>query len=129
MQSNHTSLGYQVAVDLYGCDATQINAAREVEKHLLHAAALMKCTVINSMLHQFSPIGVSGVVVIAESHIAVHTWPEHGYIALDIFTCSAEHDFAAGIAYLEKTFGASHTEQQTGHRGRMDLVRAQNRMS
>ena len=54
---------------------------------MVAGAKIAKATIIGTHFHQFSPFGISGVVVIAESHVAVHTWPEHGYAAVDIFTC------------------------------------------
>ena len=54
---------------------------------MLAAASEAKATVLGESFHQFSPQGVSGVVIIAESHLFIHTWPECGYAAVDIFTC------------------------------------------
>ena len=54
---------------------------------MTEAAKTAGATVVKTVFHHFSPHGISGVVVIAESHLAVHTWPEHGYASIDIFTC------------------------------------------
>ena len=59
---------------------------------MLHAAEETGATVIGEIFHQFSPQGVTGVVAIAESHLCVHTWPEYGYAAVDIFTCGESFD-------------------------------------
>ena len=59
---------------------------------MLDAAAEVGATVIDHIFHQFSPQGVTGVVAIAESHLCIHTWPEHGYAAVDIFTCGDGFD-------------------------------------
>ena len=56
---------------------------------MLHAAEETGATIIGKIFHQFSPYGVTGVVAIAESHLCIHTWPEHSYAAVDIFTCGA----------------------------------------
>ena len=56
---------------------------------MLHAAEETGATIIGKIFHQFSPYGVTGVVAIAESHLCIHTWPEYGYAAVDIFTCGA----------------------------------------
>jgi S-adenosylmethionine decarboxylase len=64
-----------------------LNDLKKVEEILVTAAKEANATVIESRFHKFSPFGISGVVVIAESHLTIHTWPEYGYAAVDIFTC------------------------------------------
>ncbi|HSR66560.1 MAG TPA: adenosylmethionine decarboxylase [Acidobacteriota bacterium] len=81
------ALGRQVLIDLYGCPADLLDDVKRVENALVQAARSCGARVVETVLHRFSPQGVSGVVVIAESHLAVHTWPEQGYAALDVFTC------------------------------------------
>lgn len=80
-------LGTQFAIELKGCDASPLSNVASVENAMLEAAKVIGATVLSSHFHQFEPHGVSGVLVISESHFAVHTWPEHGYAALDLFTC------------------------------------------
>ena len=80
-------LGRQVLADLYACDAGVLGDAGAIEAHMLEAARRSGATVVAHNFHRFAPHGVSGVVVIAESHLAIHTWPEHGFAALDLFTC------------------------------------------
>jgi S-adenosylmethionine decarboxylase proenzyme len=74
-------------VDLYECDVAALNSVEVIREYMLEAARRCGATVVTSCFHHFSPHGVSGVVVIAESHLAIHTWPEHGYAAVDLFTC------------------------------------------
>jgi len=81
------TLGIQLVVEFFACNADILDDVEQVEQIMLDAAVAAKATIVNHCLHKFSPQGVSGVVVIAESHIAIHTWPEHGYCAVDIFTC------------------------------------------
>jgi S-adenosylmethionine decarboxylase len=64
-----------------------LNDLKKVEEILVAAAREANATVIESRFHKFSPFGISGVVVIAESHLTIHTWPEYGYAAVDVFTC------------------------------------------
>jgi S-adenosylmethionine decarboxylase proenzyme len=74
-----------------------------VEEILVAGAKIAKATIIGTHFHQFSPFGISGVVVIAESHVAIHTWPEHGYAAVDIFTCGETlHPDMAAQYFVEK---------------------------
>lgn len=81
-------LGRHVLTEIYGCNVATLNNVQEVERLMVAAALAAGAEVINSVFHQFSPQGVSGVVVISESHLAIHTWPELGYAAVDVFTCS-----------------------------------------
>ena len=76
----------------------------------------MKATIVGSHFHAFSPHGVSGVVVIAESHLTVHTWPEHNFAAVDVFSCG-ELDLDAGIKLLIAEFGAQRHDVEEYDRG------------
>jgi len=86
------ALGIQLAVELFDCDENILNDHRLLEQSLVEAATNAGATVVNSVFHQFNPYGISGAVIIAESHIAIHTWPEYRYAALDIFTCGTDID-------------------------------------
>jgi S-adenosylmethionine decarboxylase len=90
-------LGIQLAVELFDCDENILNDHRLLEQSLVESATKAGATVVDSVFHQFNPHGISGAVIIAESHIAIHTWPEYRYAALDIFTCGTDID-PSGIA-------------------------------
>lgn len=81
------ALGLHLLAELCECDSSVLDSVEDIETILVNAAAESGATVLNHVFHKFSPQGVSGVVVIAESHIAIHTWPEHNYAAVDVFTC------------------------------------------
>lgn len=115
-------VGFQKTIDFYGCNSELINSCEFVENALLEATKLMNLTVVNTTIHSFSPIGVSGVIVIQESHIAIHTWPEHEYVAIDIFTCNEAYNLDNGIAYLENVFEATNTNQQDIERGCLSAI-------
>lgn len=113
----NTFLGHQTTVDFYGCKSDQISSCKFIEETLLKAAKILNLTVVNTTIHSFSPIGVSGVIVIEESHIAIHTWPEHNYIAIDFFTCNNAYNLSEGIDWLKTKFQAksiSHKEIKRG---------------
>jgi S-adenosylmethionine decarboxylase len=74
-------------VELRDCNPTILKNLEEVRDALVSAAKEAKATIIDISFHEFNPFGISGMVVIAESHLSVHTWPEYNYAALDIFTC------------------------------------------
>lgn len=111
------SLGEHFLVDYYECDAKLINDLEYVRQSMLEAAKRSKATIINDNFHQFSPQGISGVIVIAESHISIHTWPELGYASVDVYTCSDKMDPQAAIDYLKQSFKAERVHQQQVTRG------------
>ena len=111
-------LGYHTLFELYDCDRLILNQLDQVREILLEAARLGNATIINNTFHQFSPQGISGVVVIAESHLAVHTWPEHGYAAIDLFSCSDKIDTARIEGHLRLAFHSRRLEKIVLHRGK-----------
>ena len=98
----HFALGRQMTVEYYECDSSVITDAPLMEKIFVHAAKAAGATVISSDFHRFDPQGVSGVVVISESHFAVHAWPEYGYAAVDLFTCGETIDFDTAIEAIKE---------------------------
>ena len=84
------SLGTNLMVDLHDCSADILDDIIKVEEAMVAAAEAAGATVVEAHFHEFKPIGVSGFVVITESHLAIHTWPEHRFAAVDIFTCGQE---------------------------------------
>ena len=81
------ALGTQILLELKNCNRNLLDDLPYIRDSLLEAANKTGATVIGQSFHQFSPQGVTGVLAIAESHICIHTWPEYGYAAVDIFTC------------------------------------------
>jgi len=110
-------LGTHFMVELYGCDSKTIGDVDAIEKIMIAAATKSKARIIDKKFHTFSPHGVSGTVIIAESHLVIHTWPEHGYCAVDIFTCGDAIDNAAALKVLEKSLGSKHSSAMEIKRG------------
>jgi S-adenosylmethionine decarboxylase len=96
-----SGIGLHLIADFYDCDPNIINDKVRLHKALESAATVSGATIIKTFLHKFSPQGVSGVIVIAESHISIHTWPEHNFAAVDIFTCGDKVEPRKAIHYLE----------------------------
>ena len=115
----NTYLGHQTTVDFYGCKSQSISSENFIEKTLLEAAKILDLNVVNSTIHSFSPIGISGVIVIQESHIAIHTWPEHDYVAIDFFTCNKAYDLKKGVDWLQEQFQAQSAELKEIKRGNL----------
>ncbi|MCX8104097.1 MAG: adenosylmethionine decarboxylase [Candidatus Bipolaricaulota bacterium] len=95
-------LGRHLIVEVFDADPSLLNNAHALEQLLLEAARAAHATVIKSVFHRFRPYGVSGVVVIAESHLTIHTWPEYGYAAIDIFTCGPKMDLDAALDVIRE---------------------------
>ena len=85
----HSPIGHHYIVEVSGCDPKIIGSVEKVQQILVRAAEIAGAHVWSISFSKFPPSGVSGVVVISESHISTHTWPEMGYAALDIYTCGA----------------------------------------
>jgi len=101
-------VGHHYIAEASGCNAEIIGKVEAVEQILVRAAAVANVTVWSISFHRFTPHGVSGVIVISESHLSVHTWPESGYVALDIFTCGDDAKPEAAVEYALKEFGAAN---------------------
>lgn len=114
------ALGKHVLIELYDCDKEILNDPARIEAILNEAAVRSGATVVNSVFHTFNPHGVSGVVVIAESHIAAHTWPEYGYASLDVYTCGEDVDSMIARNYIAESFHAAKSEYVELFRGRLD---------
>ncbi|MBK7292891.1 MAG: adenosylmethionine decarboxylase [Geothrix sp.] len=111
-----TALGRHLLVEFTGCDSAALADLAGVTTAMLEAARASGATIVTHSFHHFSPHGVSGAVIIAESHLAIHTWPEHRFAAVDYFSCGAVNAGAA-MQVLEAAFGATATEALSLTRG------------
>jgi len=111
------ALGRQILVEFYDCNENHINDVDYIENALIEATKASKATIITHNFHKFNPHGVSGVVVIAESHVAIHTWPEYGYAAVDIFTCGETIDPWVIQEHLKDSFESKNISSMEMKRG------------
>jgi S-adenosylmethionine decarboxylase len=86
-EGNQLALGKHLLLELMDCNRDLLNDIEYLRKTLSEVATQIGATVIKDSFYQFTPQGVSGVVIIAESHLSIHTWPEFNYAAVDVFTC------------------------------------------
>lgn len=114
------SLGRHVLAEIYGCSFDVLNDREQVETIMVNAALEAGAEVREVVFHKFSPQGVSGVVVISESHLAIHTWPELGYAAVDVFTCGEHVNPWDACNYLTENFKADHMTATEMKRGVVD---------
>jgi len=104
-------------IELFDCDLSAINNLEAVKGALVEAAKRAQATIVDVVFHEFNPFGISGVVVIAESHLSIHTWPEYRYAAVDIFSCGDVLQPEIAANYLVEQFGserATVVEMQRG---------------
>ena len=102
------SLGRHLLIELYNCDAKILNDVHKVETIMVDAAKHARARIIDVVFHTFNPHGISGVIVIAESHLAIHTWPEFNYASIDVYTCGTEINPWRAYNYLSKRFKAKN---------------------
>ena len=100
--------GFHFIVEASGCSPV-ISQVDRLQEILVEAAKRANTQVWSVSFHRFPPDGVSGVVVISESHLSIHTWPEVGYMALDIYTCGEESKPQIAVDYVLEQIGANHT--------------------
>lgn len=116
------ALGRHILAEFFGCDSTMLNDVDTIERTLVDAALNAGAEVREVAFHRFSPQGVSGMVIISESHLAIHTWPELGYAAVDVFTCGDEVDPWDAYNYIVTAFGADKVTATEVKRGIFQLV-------
>ncbi len=123
------SLGHQIVAEFYSCDKGLLNDVEYIRNNMLEAAIKSGATIVTETFHHFSPHGVSGAVIIAESHLAIHTWPEYGYAAVDLFTCGDSVSAETGFNHLRAALKSGHVSTMEIHRGQVDMMQLRERAS
>ncbi len=114
------ALGRHVLLELSGCPFTLLNDIGFIRRSFFEAARRAEVTVLSENFNIFNPQGVSGVLVIAESHMSVHTWPEYGYAAIDVFTCGDNALPDRAVEFLTGVFRPSESRSYVIRRGMME---------
>lgn len=123
------ALGRHLLVEFAGCDAKKLNDLPFIKHVLLETARRCRATIVDTVFHKFNPNGVSGVVVIAESHISIHTWPEYGYAAVDIFSCGKGLRTRLGMKFLARELGCESPRIKELRRGNLKFIRREAKKS
>ncbi len=110
-------LGRHILAEFTGCDRELLNSFSAIKSILTEAARQADATIVDSVFHHYNPHGLSGVVVIAESHISIHTWPEYGYAAADFFTCGEQVDPWKACHYMKEKLQCIDMAAREIHRG------------
>ena len=111
------ALGRHLLLELLDCDPEALNSLDIVKTSMVEAAKRAQATIIDVVFHEFNPFGISGVVVIAESHLAIHTWPEYRYSAVDVFSCGESLQPHVAVDYLVEQLGAARASVVELQRG------------
>lgn len=111
------ALGRHVLLELSGCSYALLNDLDFIRNNLKKAAEKAEVTVISENFNRFNPQGISGVLIIAESHISIHTWPEYEYAAIDIFTCGDDVFPDRAVEYLVGAFSPEDYRSYIAMRG------------
>ena len=111
------ALGRHMLLELFDCDPDAINSLDIVKASMVEAAKRAQATIVDVVFHEFNPFGISGVVVIAESHLAIHTWPEYRYAAVDVFSCGETLQPQVAVEHLVEQLGAARTSVVELQRG------------
>ena len=116
------ALGKHLLLELYDVDRTLLNDLPAVRDIMISAANGAGAIILGESFHQFSPQGVSGVIIIAESHLSIHTWPEHGYAAADIFTCGTTVSPEKGAEIIIERMNPVTHSIMLMHRGMVNVA-------
>ncbi|MGK7901696.1 MAG: adenosylmethionine decarboxylase [Hormoscilla sp.] len=100
------TVGVHCVLELYNCPASLLNNTSFIKEALRSAARKAQSTLLGEVSYAFSPLGVTALVLLAESHISIHTWPESGYAAADVFTCGEHTEPESACQYLVQAFQA-----------------------
>jgi S-adenosylmethionine decarboxylase proenzyme len=118
------ALGRHLLIELHDCSWSALDDVNLIRDTVVEAAHRLNSTVLDVATHKFQPVGVTAFVLIAESHLSIHTWPEHGYAAVDIFTCSPKMQPADVVGFISARLEAGRVETVEVNRGILALVRA-----
>ena len=103
------TIGRHVISELWGCDLTILNNVNQIEQIFVDAALRSGAEVREVTFHKFAPQGVSGVVIISESHLTIHSFPEHSYASIDVYTCG-DLDPIVAVEYIAEALNARKRE-------------------
>lgn len=115
------SLGTHLLLELKKCRKNILDNLDFIETAMLDAANEAKATIIEHKFHEFNPFGISGMVIIAESHLSIHTWPEYDYAAVDIFTCGDLIKPQEAAEFLIERFGSLEPHVMEVKRGLISI--------
>lgn len=118
-------IGIHATWDVYNCNADKLSFVAYIKETLHTITATLNLEELNEAFKQFEPIGVTGFILLAESHISIHTWPEHNYAAIDVFSCK-EFDANVVTKLLGELFESNKIELNQLNRGSLEIAKGSN---
>lgn len=106
------TLAIHYIIDLYNCDEKIIKSVNNIAKIMKKAGNIGKLNVVEECFHQFLPHGVSGILILEESHFAIHTWPEYNYVSVDLYLCNISNSIDSIIDYLKHEFNSKSIQKR-----------------
>lgn len=104
------TMGRHMIAELWECEEDKLNDVQFVEQMMVNAALESGAEIREVAFHKFTPQGVSGVVIISESHLTIHSFPEHGYASVDVYTCGDRIDPKEATDWITKELGSKKRE-------------------
>jgi S-adenosylmethionine decarboxylase len=116
------AIGRHIILEMWRC--SNLNSLDTAEQALRDMVVALDVNLLDLKVYPFSPVGVTGIAIVSESHLVIHTWPEHGYAAVDIFTCGAPRDPQAALSVLRQHFQPEHVQVLEINRGQFEPTQA-----
>lgn len=113
------AIGRHLILELWGC--RNLESVEVAEGALREMVVALDVTLLDLKAYPFSPVGVTAMAIVSESHLVIHTWPEYGYAAVDIFTCGARRDPEDALPVLRKYYAPERVQVMEMTRGQLDL--------
>lgn len=112
------AIGRHLVLEMWGCK--NLNSLEIAERALRELVAALDVTLLDLKVYPFTPVGITGMAIVSESHLVIHTWPEYGYAAVDVFTCGASRDPDAAVRVLREHYQPDHVQVMEIVRGQID---------
>jgi S-adenosylmethionine decarboxylase len=117
------AIGRHIILEMWGC--SNLDSIETAERALREMVVALDVNLLDLKVYPFSPVGVTGMAIVSESHLVIHTWPEHAYAAVDVFTCGAPRDPQAAVAVLREHYQPERIQLMEINRGLLDGVGAE----
>jgi S-adenosylmethionine decarboxylase len=113
------AIGRHIILEMWGCQ--NLDSVQTAEQALREMVVALDVNLLDLRVYPFSPVGVTGIAIVSESHLVIHTWPEHGYAAVDIFTCGEPRDPQDAVQVLHRLYDPERVGVMEINRGQLDL--------
>jgi len=110
-------LGYHIIADFYGCEPSILDNVKLIRRVLREAVSNANMKPVGEVFKKFQPYGVTGIIALEESHISIHTWPEHGFASVDIFTCGEKSKPHVALELIKLVLKPSKVKVKEMERG------------